>query len=220
MKQEKYAFKKIENNKDKNEFLEFLKHQTTAEYGGYQIFDGRRTHLLHIPEELSELIFLLKQHERSSGKKIKKFLEIGFSSGKTNTVFNKFFQFEQIVAVDNFSAHISTNDLWANLMRKKLILLTGKSNEKSIINHVKKFGPFDFIFIDGSHDYKDIKNDLEVFSKFLSNKGIIAVHDIKNKEYPGVKKAWNEFKSGKKFKFKEIFCDDYLFYCGVGIITK
>ena len=51
-----------------------------------------------------------------------------------------------------------------------------------------------------------------IFSKFLSNKGIIAVHDIKNKEYPGVKKAWNEFKSVKKFKFKEIFCDDYLFY--------
>ena len=220
MKQEKYVFKKMENIKEKNNFLEFLKHQTTAEYGGYQIFDGRRTHLMHIPEELSELIFLLKQHEKTSGKKIKTFLEIGFSSGKTNTIFNKFFQFEQIVAVDNFSAHISTNDLWANLMRKKLILLTGKSNEKSIINQVKKLGPFDFIFIDGSHDYKDVKNDLEVFTKFLSNKGIVAVHDIKSKDYPGVKKAWNKFKSGKKFKFKEIFCGDYLLHCGVGIITK
>ncbi len=40
MKSNKYAFRDIKNAKDKKDFLEFLRYQTTAEYGGNQIFDG------------------------------------------------------------------------------------------------------------------------------------------------------------------------------------
>ena len=220
MNSKSYAFKELKNENDKEDFVEFLRHQTNAEYGGHQIFDGRRSHLLHIPEELADFIFFLKQHEKKSGKKIKKFLEIGFSSGKTNTILNKFFNFEQIVAVDNFTAHISTNDLWANLMRKKLVLISGNSDEKKIISTVEKFQPFDLIFIDGSHEYKDVKNDLTVYSKFLSENGILAVHDLHNNDYPGVSKAWNEFKIKNKFHFKEFVCKDYFFICGIGLVTK
>ena len=46
--------------------LEFLKNHTTIECGGNNLFDGSYNNLLHIPEELSELIFFLKK------KKIKK----------------------------------------------------------------------------------------------------------------------------------------------------
>ena len=74
MKSNKYAFRDIKNAKDKKDFLEFLRYQTTAEYGGNQIFDGRRSHLLHIPEELLDFILFLKQHEKKTGKKIKRFL--------------------------------------------------------------------------------------------------------------------------------------------------
>jgi len=220
MKSKKYAFKELKNKNDKGDFMEFLRHQTTAEYGGYQIFDGRRSHLLHIPEELADFIFFLKQREKKSGKKIKKFLEIGFSSGKTNTILNKFFNFEQIVVVDNFSAHISTNDLWANLMRKKLVLISGNSDEKKIIDTVEKFQPFDLIFIDGSHEYKDVKNDLTIYSKFLSKNGVLAIHDLHNNDYPGVSKAWNEFKIKNKFHSKEFVCKKYFFICGIGLVTK
>ena len=52
MKAKNYAFKELKDKNDKEDFVEFLRHQTTAEYGGHQIFDGRRSHLLHIPEEL------------------------------------------------------------------------------------------------------------------------------------------------------------------------
>ena len=44
MKSKNYAFKDIKNKNDKENFIELLRHQTTAEYGGYQIFDGRRSH--------------------------------------------------------------------------------------------------------------------------------------------------------------------------------
>ena len=220
MNSKSYAFKELKNENDKEDFVEFLRHQTNAEYGGHQIFDGRRSHLLHIPEELADFIFFLKQHEEKSGKKIKKFLEIGFSSGKTNTILNKFFNFEQIVAVDNFTAHISTNDLWANLMRKKLVLISGNSDDKKIINTIEKFQPFDLIFIDGSHEYKDVKNDLTIYSKFLSKNGVLAIHDLHNNDYPGVSKAWNEFKIKNKFHSKEFVCKKYFLICGIGLVTK
>ena len=219
MKSKKYAFKEIKNKKDRKDFLEFLKYQTTAEYGGYQIFDGRRSHLLHVPEELTDFIFFLKQHEKKRGKKIKRFLEIGYSTGKTNTILNKFFKFEQIVAVDNFSAHISTDDLWANLMRKKLVLITGNSNKPDVISVVKRFQPFDLILIDGSHEYKDAKNDLQKYSKMLGQKGVLAAHDIHQKDM-GVEKAWTEFKSSADYSYKEIFHPKYFFNCGMGIAIK
>ena len=219
MKQTNYAFRELITKKDKEDFLEFLKHQTTAEYGGYQIFDGTRSHLLHIPEELLDLILFLKAHEKKCDKKIKKFLEIGYSTGKTNTILNKFFNFEQIVAIDNFSAHISTDDLWANLSRKNLVLISGNSNETNMINLAKKFKPFDLIFIDGSHEYKDVKNDLQTYSKMLSENGVLVAHDI-HQENMGVKKAWTEFKSSTNYEYTEIFYKKSFFHCGVGIARK
>ena len=64
MKLNNYAFNQIRNKNDVKKFTEFLRHQTTAEYGGYQIFDGTRSHLLHNPEELAEFIYFLTIHQK------------------------------------------------------------------------------------------------------------------------------------------------------------
>ena len=215
MKLNNYAFNQIRNKNDVKKFTEFLRHQTTAEYGGYQIFDGTRSHLLHNPEELAEFIYFLTIHQKKC--KLKKYLEVGYSTGINNTILNKFFNFEQIVAVDNFSAEINSNSLLVNLRRKNLTLVCGNSDSKRVLNTVKDYGEFDLIFVDGSHEYKDVKKDLENYSKLLSKDGILAVHDIHNIEHPGVNKAWNEFKKNKKFTFKEIVNKKYYFICGVGL---
>ena len=131
---DKYIFKSINTNKEKKSFKEFLRHQTNSEYGGYKIYDGSRNHLLQIPEELSELVFFLNKFQKKKSN-FKSFLEIGFASGKTNTIFNRFFKFNQIVAVDNFACDINANDLFANVQRKILILLCGSSSSKEIKNN-------------------------------------------------------------------------------------
>lgn len=215
MKLNNYAFNQIRSKNDVKKFTEFLRHQTTAEYGGYQIFDGTRSHLLHNPEELAEFIYFLTIHQKKY--KLEKYLEIGYSTGINNTILNKFFNFKQIVAVDNFSADISSDSLLANLRRKSLTLVCGNSDSKLVLNTVKEYGKFDLIFVDGSHEYKDVKRDLENYSKLLSKNGILAVHDIHGIEYPGVNKAWMEFKKNKKFTFKEIVNKKYYFICGVGL---
>jgi len=220
MKIDKYVFGGLKTKKEKKDLTEFFRHETTAEYGGYQMFDGTRTHLMHNPEELSDFIYFLKSYEKKKRKKIRNFLEIGFNSGKVNTVLNKFFNFEQIVAVDNFTADISSTDLMANLRRKNLTLICGNSDKKETLRIIKKFQPFDLIFVDANHEYVGTKKDLSNYCTMLSDHGILTAHDIHSLEYPGVNKAWNEFKLQNNFMFKEIVNKKYYFVCGVGLAIK
>ena len=220
MKMDKYIFKDLKTKKEKQNLREFLRHQTNAEYGGYRMFDGTRSHLMHNPKELSDLIFFLKEYEKVKRKKISNFLEIGFNSGILNTILNKFFKFEQIVVIDTFTSEISSTDLLANLKRKNLVLVCGSSNKKENLQTIKKFQPYDLIFVDGSHEYNDVKKDLNNYCKMLSDDGILVAHDIHSLEFPGVNKAWSEFKRQNNFSYKEFVNRKYFYVCGVGLAIK
>ena len=220
MKMDKYVFKDLKTKKEKQNLREFLRHQTNAEYGGYRMFDGTRSHLMHNPNELSDLIFFLKEHEKIKRKKISNFLEIGFNSGILNTILNKFFKFEQIVVIDTFTSEISSTDLLANLKRKNLVLVCGSSNKKENLQTIKKFQPYDLIFVDASHEYNDVKKDLNNYCKMLSDDGILVAHDIHSLEFSGVNKAWSEFKRQNNFSYKEFVNRKYFYVCGVGLAIK
>ena len=51
----------------------------------------------------------------------------------------------------------------------------------------------DVLFIDGSHEYNDVKADFEAFYPKVKKGGIIAFHDIKGM-WQGVTRFWNEIK--------------------------
>ncbi|MBL7849470.1 MAG: class I SAM-dependent methyltransferase [Cyclobacteriaceae bacterium] len=51
--------------------------------------------------------------------------------------------------------------------------------------------PIDILFIDGSHEYEDVKADFHAFYPHVKRNGIIAFHDIKGK-WDGVIRYWNE----------------------------
>ena len=65
---------------------------------------------------------------------------------------------------------------------------------KSSIEASKDFSDntFDAIFIDGSHDYDNVKADINVWYPKLKNGAIISGHDY-NSGWPGVVDAVNEF---------------------------
>jgi len=205
------------NKKYYQELVNFFRSQTTIETGGKKIFDGTYRDLLHIPEELAQLIIFLKKHEILKKNKIKKYLEIGFSHGFSNTILNKFFNFETIVAVDKFGSHINGVSLAPNLRFKNLILICNDSKSEFVVKNLKKFEKFDLIFIDGNHDYKSVKSDFNNYINLLNKDGIMIMHDIKL-ENSGSKNFWNEIKLKKKFTFKEIVCSKYFFKYGVGIL--
>lgn len=59
--------------------------------------------------------------------------------------------------------------------------------------------PIDILFIDGSHEYKDVKADFEAFYPHVKKNGIIAFHDIKGK-WEGVIRFWGEVQSAGYLK--------------------
>lgn len=110
--------------------------------------------------------------------------------------------------VDLWDYDVSQNDISED-MYKNLYDIFIKNIEpvKHIINPIKDFSlkasklynenSIDFIFIDGAHDYKNVKTDIESWFPKLKLGGIIAGHDY---DYDGVSSAVNGF-----FKDKEIF---------------
>lgn len=60
----------------------------------------------------------------------------------------------------------------------------------------------DFVFIDSSHEYENIKNDIINWFPKVKNGGVIAGHDYCLDGFPGVKLAVDEFFKGKKIEIK------------------
>ncbi len=50
---------------------------------------------------------------------------------------------------------------------------------------------FDFVFIDGSHHYEDVKKDFHLILPFVKENGWIALHDV-TPAFPGVWRLWRE----------------------------
>lgn len=47
----------------------------------------------------------------------------------------------------------------------------------------------DLVFIDGCHNYEDVKADIEAWSRVVRPGGVVACHDFTNTQHPGVARA-------------------------------
>jgi len=59
----------------------------------------------------------------------------------------------------------------------------------------------DFVYIDGNHDYKYVKEDIKLYYPLLKKGGIIGGHDY-TASFPGVAKAVQEFADEHKLKIQ------------------
>lgn len=60
----------------------------------------------------------------------------------------------------------------------------------------------DFVFIDASHEYEDVMNDIITWFPKVKNGGVISGHDYRG-DFPGVIRAVNDFFEQKKIKFEQ-----------------
>lgn len=88
-----------------------------------------------------------------------------------------------------------------------LILLQGKSQDQRVFDVIKTalYGrQLDFLFIDGSHYYEDVKKDFEMYYPLVREGGAIAFHDVilTGNNTCEVYRFWNEIKD--KYNTKTI----------------
>ena len=76
--------------------------------------------------------------------------------------------------------------------------------KKSSIEASQEFDndSLEFVFIDASHEYEDVKADIEHWMPKVKEGGIIAGHDY-DPGHPGVQQAVDELMEGKKFDYYE-----------------
>ena len=115
--------------------------------------------------------------------------------------------------------------LFKNSTCQKIKFIAGNSSsnktEKEVLE-VLNGELIDFLFIDGDHTYKGVKNDFDVYSKYVKKGGLIAFHDIRTvRKNCGVKRFWEEVISKNKNKCKEFCVNDFgPAGAGIGIYKK
>lgn len=174
---------------------------------------------LQIRSEILELLSHLKVLQP------KHILEIGTEKGGTLYLFTK---------VAPPDAKILSVSLYAPDTKRRLPLyrsfasksqtvevILGDSHDPRTLREVSAVmnGRVNFLFIDGDHTYRGVREDFEMYSPLVTSGGIIAFHDIASKpsspDY-GVTEFWSEVKS--TFKHHEIIEDQEQNGAGIGML--
>jgi predicted O-methyltransferase YrrM len=129
-------------------------------------------------------------------------VELGCWRGRSSVIIAR--QVDLLYSIDNWENN-SKNFFKKNIRKfgveNKILTISGNTQDiiKTWDEKIK------FLFIDASHDYENVRKDLE-WSWFLECGGIVALHDyniISKKYIYGVDKAQKEFfaKHNKEFEF-------------------
>ena len=103
---------------------------------------------------------------------------------------------EKVYAIDPLQDSQARNSFLKNIKRVKLQGYIIPDFRKSEEANAEFNSDIRLIFIDGSHNYEDVKKDILLWKRFLVDGGIIALHDYLPKNNPcyvdGVHKAVEE----------------------------
>lgn len=109
---------------------------------------------------------------------VKKALEIGTFKGGSARIISHAFDMKgygTLCCVDRNMARVEP--YLEDEMKHRVGFYEGNSPEKT--DEVgKEKGPFDFVFVDGNHGYKNVLEDGNVAFKYLKSNGIICFHDL------------------------------------------
>lgn len=114
-------------------------------------------------------------------------LEIGSLFGGTLWYWSRLPDVEAVVSVDLPSDWPQVADgvrearpQWHRWFAEKLVDFTDISADSKLqttFDEAKRWGPFDFAFIDGDHSYEGVKHDWLMYSPLVKPGGIVAFHD-------------------------------------------
>ena len=154
-------------------------------------------------EELWPLVRLL------SAMELHGIVEIGTFKGGMLKIWEELLEEDGALITIDKRNEVKTWDL--KKTTKNLTFIQGLSQDEETVEKVREIlgeRKIDFLFIDGSHKYEDVKRDFELYLPFVRKGGIVALHDIRAQDTEIYRKTttvsilWAELK--KVFRTMEI----------------
>ncbi len=171
-------------------------------------------YLQQVPDEITSCIVELIKGDYH----LKNYLEIGVASGGTTFLFNYFFDWDNILIIDdNKHRHKHYRFRQKILKHVKYKEFIGDSHTKEAYDFAKRFS-FDLIFIDGDHSYEGVKKDIETYLCLLNLGGFVLLHDTLF--CAGVKQMLEEMKTNKFFKFINEYISKTPRKLGLGLLQR
>lgn len=175
--------------------------------------------LQQVPDEISSCISDLLKLNR----KFNSYLEIGAAAGGTTFLLNHYFQFRNIVLIDNnaYLKKIGQPELrHKNLRGIEYTEIIGNSRgEQTYEKFCDLQMMFDLMLIDGDHRPVHIDRDVELYLPFLKRRGYVVFHDTV--ACRGVKSVFNQMKENKHFVFiNEYVAKKHHRPCGIGVFQR
>ena len=188
---------------------------------------GRNNELMEMlehyscPQNPDELAWML---ERIKGAR--SLLEVGSSFGGTlkrmAAVMTKGSRIVSVdLACDSTPSFLNPLDSLKDTCRKiglmggNVELFIGNSHAPETVEAVRKYGPYDFGFIDGDHSYDGVKQDWEDYGPMCK---VVGFHDIAG-PVEGCARFWNELKASGRYRTEECIDDDARKF-GIGIVYR
>ena len=137
--------------------------------------------LQQIPEELAHVLWNLVG--LTNEKKYPNVLEVGIASGYSVLSFDHFLDVDSFTLIDD-GKHRHFLDIEEVLFDIDYHIFIGDSTSEYAVDFAKQRGPFDLIHIDANHSYDYVSQDFKNYSEFLSENGVIVLHDSLHQEGP------------------------------------
>tara|TARA_B110000467_G_C18288471_1_gene463215 strand:+ start:15 stop:668 length:654 start_codon:yes stop_codon:yes gene_type:complete len=159
---------------------------------------------------IHQLQFIQYHFKEKGGLKM---LEIGSYRGESTFMWASSGMFDEIICIDPYKGKTDNKnkyfdedwgtvkrDFWTNTRYFNNIKLVQDFSYNVIDSYPNNY--FDFIYIDASHEYDDVKKDIQISLPKVKENGLIGGHDYQS-EWPGVIKAVNE-----RFKEPDLVFED------------
>lgn len=170
-----------------------------------------------------EWIRNLKNKHQLSG------VEIGVRYGEHAKFLLERLNIQELFLIDPYDVYDEYQEDWdTGMMGEAEEIARNKLESYDSVKFIKEYsdeamseleGDFDFVYIDGNHEYEYVKKDLSNYYPMVKAGGILAGHDYTG-SWPGVAKAVDEFAQENDLQVNTDLWGDWYINKPVGIIES
>ncbi len=127
-----------------------------------------------------------------------------------------------VVSVDSYQARVDNRDQYDSWCPDNVwvVAIEGDSHASETVERVENNGPYDWLWIDAGHRYREVEADWLLYRPMVNAGGIVAFHDIlppsRNHPEIEVSRLWTELKA-EGYKTDEIIGGS-IDWGGIGVV--